>query len=298
MTIRAVHELDRHVSVRVGEVEIAKYVYRLDPEPFEAPKPYVHPMRTLADDVVTCYRPHDHRWHKGLQLTATELSGHNLWGGHTFVRGRGYTKLDNVGSMRPEGPVAVDADREDVTLHHDLVWMSAGGDRLAGEYRELRFVVSSTADSVWTLEWRSAIRNDTPDPLSFGSPATRGLPGSGYAGLWWRGPRSFTGGTVLTPSGTVDPAEFRGRPSPWLAFVGDHDEVDRQSTVVFVPAPDDDVHWFVRSTEFAAVNPSWAFHHTFDLLPGELFTRRYRVGVATGAWTEDDVTTWLKEHPW
>ncbi|MFI6290470.1 DUF6807 family protein [Nonomuraea sp. NPDC050790] len=27
--------------------------------------------RTLDGDVVTGYRPHDHRWHKGLQMTAS-----------------------------------------------------------------------------------------------------------------------------------------------------------------------------------------------------------------------------------
>lgn len=78
---------------------------------------------------------------------------------------------------------------------------------------------------------------------SFGSPATLGLPGSGYAGLWWRGPRSFTGGTVLTPGGVADPTEIRGQTAPWLAFVGDHDGVDRKSTLVFVPA------WSVHDVE-------------------------------------------------
>ena len=30
---------------------------------------------------MTGYRPHDHRWHKGLQMTWTHVSGENFWGG-------------------------------------------------------------------------------------------------------------------------------------------------------------------------------------------------------------------------
>jgi hypothetical protein len=73
--------------VRVGDVELFRYVCRPVTAPFEGPKPYLHPVRTLAGDVVTAYRPHDHRWHKGIQMTATDVSGQNFWGGVTYVRG-------------------------------------------------------------------------------------------------------------------------------------------------------------------------------------------------------------------
>ncbi|WP_345495963.1 DUF6807 family protein [Streptomyces flavovirens] len=42
--------------------------------------------------MVTDYRPHDHRWHKGLRMTASHLSGQNLWGGNTYVHGRGVSR--------------------------------------------------------------------------------------------------------------------------------------------------------------------------------------------------------------
>lgn len=267
-------------------VELARYVVQSHAPAFEAPKPYLHPLRTLAGDVVTNYRPHDHRWHKGLQLTCTDLSDHNIWGGHTWVEGTGYTALDNLGRMDPEGPVTVSPGE----ISHDLVWRSARGDALIGEHRTVSFTLVD--DSVWALEWTGELRNLSTETLSFGSPATRGLAGSGYSGLWWRGPRSFTGGEVLLPTGPSPAADARGTDAEWLAFVGTHDGVDRSSTLVFeqiVPSERFRTQWFVRSEEFAAVNPSWAFERTFPLEPDATVRIGYRVTIADGALAVDDV---------
>lgn len=59
------------VVARAGDVELFRYVVKPAATAFEGPKPYLHPVRTLAGDVVTAYRPNDHRWHKGIQMTAT-----------------------------------------------------------------------------------------------------------------------------------------------------------------------------------------------------------------------------------
>lgn len=272
--------------VEHGGVEVARYVVASDAPAFEAPKPYLHPLRTLAGDTVTNFRPHDHRWHKGLQLTCTDLSGHNFWGGHTWVDGVGYTALDNLGRMDPAGPVTVSSDE----IAHDLVWRSARGDDLIGEHRSLRFQLID--ERTWALEWTGELRNLTGEQLSFGSPATRGLAGSGYSGLWWRGPRSFTGGRVLLPSGAASAADARGSDAEWLAFVGAHDGVDRSSTLLFeqiVPGERFRTQWFVRSEEFAAVNPSWAFERTFPLEAEETVRIGYRVTIASGALSVTDV---------
>ncbi|TDD72626.1 oxidoreductase [Jiangella aurantiaca] len=294
--LQVTHAHGADVTVSFADVPIARYVYAPDPDTFEAPKPYLHPLRTIAGDVVTGYRPHDHRWHKGLQLTATDVSGHNLWGGNTYVPDRGYVRLDNVGAMRPDGDVAVAAEDTRVRVRQDLTWTTAAGDRLCTERRALVFGDVDEAAGSWTLAWTSEITNATAEPLVFGSPTTHGRPNAGYAGLFWRGPRSFTGGQVLGPRGEADADEFRGTAAteaPWLAFVGHHDEVDRSSTLVFVDDRDVPGTWFVRATEFAAVNPSWAFHETFALAPGATTRRAYQVAVADGAWDHARVDAWV-----
>jgi hypothetical protein len=91
-----------------------------------------------------------------LQLTCTELSGNNLWGGHTWVDGAGYTALDNIGRMDPHGSVSVSADR----ITHRLVWRSVVGDELIGERRSLHFRIID--DATWALEWTVSCRTSPP----------------------------------------------------------------------------------------------------------------------------------------
>lgn len=63
------------VVVTAGDIEIGRYVFAPDAPAVESPKPYWHPLRALDGGLVTGYRPWDHRWHKGLQMTWTHVSG-------------------------------------------------------------------------------------------------------------------------------------------------------------------------------------------------------------------------------
>src|SRR5215831_7409494 len=99
---RTIHLLGRRVDVRHRDRLLFRYVYAPDTPPVESPRPYFHPLRTLAGDVVTIFRPHDHRWHHGLSMTSANLSGENFWGGPTYVDGQGYAQLPNNGTVRHE----------------------------------------------------------------------------------------------------------------------------------------------------------------------------------------------------
>jgi hypothetical protein len=142
------------------------------------------------------------------------------------------------------------------------------------------------------------LTNLRSEPLIFGSPTTNGRELAGYTGFFWRGPRSFTEGTVIAADGGSG-QEMMGKAARWLAFVGQHDEVDRASTLLFVDHPDNKgTHWFVRSTPFAAVNPSFAFHDTVELAPGEALTLRYRLVIASGEWDRSRLESYVETHPW
>src|SRR5690349_22298379 len=66
--------------------QLFRYVYDVSGvDLYESPKPYFHPVRTLAGNEVTIFRPHDHVWHKGIQMTLTDVGGANFWGGPTYV---------------------------------------------------------------------------------------------------------------------------------------------------------------------------------------------------------------------
>jgi hypothetical protein len=100
MGIRVSHAYGQHLAVAAADgTEILRYVHRPDPGPFESPKPYAHPVRTLAGRTVTGYRPSDQRCHKGLQMTG-HLSGQNFWGGNSSVHGCGHAPLNGSRGRR------------------------------------------------------------------------------------------------------------------------------------------------------------------------------------------------------
>lgn len=289
--MRIEHIGDHMLVAHARGVELFRYVYRPSMPPFEGPKPYLHPVRTLAGDVVTAYRPHDHRWHKGIQMTVSDLSGENFWGGGSYVRDRGYVDLPNVGVMRHEEFTEVAGGH----IAERLTWHTQSGEHWADERREL--ALRDVEDDSWALDFATSLTNVRGKGLVFGSPTTNGRPAAGYSGLFWRGPRAFTDGEIIAADGQGGP-DMMGRPARWLAYVGRHDEVDRASTLMFFDDPEYGSDWFVRNTPFPAVNPSLAFAEEFELPPGETIRVRYRVVVTDGAWDRARLDAYAKDHPW
>ncbi|MFF4029711.1 PmoA family protein [Streptomyces sviceus] len=308
MSIRVSHVHGEHIAVEAANgTEILRYVYRPDPEAFESRKPYAHPVRTLGGRTVTGYRPNDHRWHKGLQMTASHLSGQNFWGGNCYVHGKGYLPLpERVGSMRHDGFTALTVSEARLDVTEALTWVENGGEEWAREERGLAVHSVDEAAGSWALDWSIRLTNLRAEPLAFGSPTTAGRDMAGYTGLQWRGPRDFTGGAVFAPDTDGDADKLMGSQSPWLAFTTEHDDVDAHSTLVFAHAPENldprtaihESHWFVRSQPFPTVAFSWAFFEEFELPPGESFEYRYRLVVADGAWDEERVSSCLEGLSW
>jgi hypothetical protein len=299
--ITVTHRHGDHVAVEAGGVQLMSYVYKPDPVAFESRKPYTHPLHTLGGRRVSGYRPADHRWHKGLQMTSSHLSGQNFWGGRTYVPGDWYQHLpDRVGSMRHDEFAGFTVGGDRLTFTEQLTWVANSGEEWARERRDIVVHSVEPDEGAWAIDWAIELTNIRDTPLAFGSPTTAGREMAGYTGLHWRGPREFSGGQILGP-GELGGEEMMGRQAPWLAFVGEHDDVDAHSTLVFAHAPENDhaiheSHWFVRSRDTPTVAFSWAFFEEFFLPPGESFSYRYRVVVADGAWDRDRVTGYLGTH--
>src|SRR5689334_1556106 len=100
MKMVVVHKEDSAVELQYQGQLLFRYVYRPQTPAVESPKPYFHPLRTLAGNEVTQVRPEDHTWHVGLAMTASLLSGQNFWGGPTYVRDIGYVERDNNGRIQ------------------------------------------------------------------------------------------------------------------------------------------------------------------------------------------------------
>jgi Methane oxygenase PmoA len=280
--VRVQHTLDRSVTVAAGDVELFTYTYRPDTPVLESPKPYLHPVRTLAGDVVTLFRPHDHVWHKGIAWSLPNVGEHNFWGGPTYLRDREYVQLDNNGSAVHRELTALSANGDRADLAHRLDWISQAGQRVIEEQRAVSAVVLD--DTTWALVFDTAMTNVSGARLVFGSPTTNGRPNAGYGGLFWRGPRSFTRGIVQSSLGAGGD-DLRGTRTEWLGFRGQHDETGRWSTIVMVDDADNPRHpplWFTRSEEFACLCPAPFFDEEMPLPHEETLRFRYAVVVAAG----------------
>lgn len=274
-------QFDDMLRVLDGDQELFTYVYRSDVAQLESPRPYFHPLRTRGGDLVSLYRPHDHVWHKGIALSLPNVGPANLWGGATYVRDRGYVQLPNNGAMVHTGFDQITQSDQLVRVEQRLDWITQEGETWFRERRSFSAALWGT--SGWALDIASRFTNVSAAPVPLGSPTTQGRDNAGYGGLFWRGPRSFTGGVVTT---VVDGAvvsggdELMGVRAPWMAFTGRHDEVDRESTLIF--AVDAPVEWFVRTTPFACVCPAPYFSTETVVDPGASAALACRITILDG----------------
>ncbi|WP_223166801.1 PmoA family protein [Nonomuraea sp. SYSU D8015] len=295
MTLQVDHALGRSVGVSAGDVELFSYVYRPDTPVLESPKPYLHPIRTLGGRLVSLFRPHDHVWHKGIAWSLPHVGEHNFWGGPTYVTGKGYVQLDNNGSATHREMTTLTAGDDRVEIGHTLDWSSQAGAPVIEERRSLAATVLD--DTAWALVFETEMTNVSGGTLDFGSPTTKGRENAGYGGLFWRGPRSFTGGIIQSPEGAGGD-ELRGTRADWFAFRGRHDETGDRSTVVMVDDAANPQHppqWFARSEDFACLCPAPFFSEEVPLPDGEKLRFRYAVVIADGDRGEDGTAQLAKQ---
>jgi hypothetical protein len=274
------HTVGQAVSVIDGDVLLLRYVYRPDTKTQESPKPFFHPICTRAGNPVTLFRPHDHTWHTGLAWAIPNVGDQNFMGGPTYIRGVGYAQLPNNGSQQHSSILDIISETSSATFAHEVNWITEAEDPIIAERRELR--ASLLNDDAWMLEFSTTLTNVSAAPISIGSPTTEGRENAGYGGLFWRLPRSFTGGSIVTATG-VGGDELRGTRQEWMGFSGFQDGSGAPCTVVIVDHPNNPRHppqWHARSEDFACLNPAPFFSEKLDLDPGATISFSYGAGIS------------------
>ena len=257
-------------TLRVAGKAVATYVESPALDIRLAPRPYLHPIRTLGGVAVTDALCRDHPWHMGASVTMADVDGRNFWGGRTFVRDRGYVWLDDHGRIVP-----VESSPVDGGFTARLHWCTATGEVVL---REQRTVTAAAAPHGWRLSFAYALSTPAEAEVTLGSPATHGRPGqAGYGGFFWRatpGPAKAFGSATDAPHGAAD---------PWVAVT-----VADRYTLVFQGLADAD-RWFVRTEEYVGVCAALAFDDVLTIKPAALLTRTISVLVADGVLTREEI---------
>ncbi|GAA2276687.1 oxidoreductase [Streptomyces ruber] len=274
---------DEPIVLRVAGRPVGRYTTRPDLPPTSSPRPYLHPVTTLAGTVVTELAPADHPHHLGVGVAVPDVEGHNFWGGRTFVRGRGPTELDNHGTQRHTAFQLCDPDG----FVEELRWAVAGGELL----RERRTVAATElTGTAWALDFTFSLTNITQDPLTIGSPATNGRPGAAYGGFFWRARKEDTVPRVFTPGREGEPV-VHGTRADWIALAGS------DWTLVFSGATDEtrEDPWFVRAGEYPGVGSSLAHDERPAIEPGDTLVRRIVTVVADGVLERDEAASLVRK---
>ncbi|MFE6618687.1 PmoA family protein [Streptomyces sp. NPDC057740] len=256
--------------LRVAGRPVGRYVTRPELPPRLAPRPYLHPVTTLAGTAVTELSPADHIHHLGVGVAVPDVEGSNFWGGRTYVRDQGPTELDNHGAQRHTAFQLRDPDG----FVEELRWVAAGAELL----RERRTVAATElTDSAWALDFTFSLTNVTSGPLSIGSPATNGRPGAAYGGFFWRARKEDSAPDVFTLDREGE-REIHGTRAPWVALTGS------TWTLIFAGATEQTRRdpWFVRAEEYPGVGSSLASEGRLPIPAGETAVRRIVTVVADG----------------
>jgi hypothetical protein len=262
--------------LRVAGRPVGRYVTRPELPGRLSPRPYLHPVTTLAGTTVTELSPADHLHHLGVGVAVPDVEGHNFWGGRTFVRDQGPTELDNHGAQRHTAFQLRDPDG----FVEELRWTASGRELL----HERRTVAATPlTDTAWALDFTFSLTNTTQGLLSIGSPATNGRPGAAYGGFFWRARKEATAPHVFTAGARGEP-EVHGRCADWLAMAGEN------WTLVFTGATEETRRdpWFVRAEEYPGVGSSLASAERLALAPGDTVVRRIVTVVADGRLARDE----------
>ncbi|MFF3890183.1 PmoA family protein [Streptomyces sp. NPDC001914] len=265
---------DDSIVLRIAGRPVARYVTRPALPARLSPRPYLHPVTTLAGTAVTELGPADHTHHLGVGVAVPDVEGHNFWGGRTYVRDQGPTELDNHGTQRHTGFQLRDPDG----FVEELRWTADGTELL----RERRTVAAvALTDAAWALDFTFSLTNVTGRGLSIGSPATNGRPGAAYGGFFWRARREQAAPRVFTADAEGEEA-VHARPADWLALAGDGwTLVLAGATAATRRDP-----WFVRAADYPGVGSSLASDRRLTVGAGDTLVRRVVTVVADGALDE------------
>ena len=266
--------------------------------PTSSPRPYLHPVSTLAGTVVTDHLPEDHVWHLGAGVAIQDVDGVNFWGGRTYTRDAGaYVWRKDHGRIVTLG---VESGVHGGSRTETLSWLAPDTSTepavpLLSERRTWSW--AAVDSSTWQLTLDFTLTPTGPDPVTLGSPGSNGRTQGGYGGFFWRLP-AVDGARVWTASAEGEDAvhgAVASAAAPWLAWAGTFRKGEPDggpATLVFLPRPEPEQPgdpWFVRMSGYPGVGLSLAWEQPATASHANPLHRTVTVLVADGLLSTSDI---------
>lgn len=252
--------------------------------PTSAPRPFLHPVRTLGGILVTDAHPADHDWHLGVSIGVQHASGSNFWGGPTYTRDLGYRWRDDHGRIE-----TLSFSRTAAGFASKSNWITETGSTLLAE--ETSWELLPTADPrAWMFRTRTTLRAGD-ESVELGSPGTHGRTRGGYGGFAWRFPTAREV-EVRTANASGEDATH-GTVSPWIAF-----SARFPGGVATVALAGNDARtasdpWFVRVGDYPGIGSALAWQDPVRLDADASLCLSFRGVVSDGRLADNEVSALL-----
>jgi hypothetical protein len=249
---------------------------------WDAPRPFLHPVRTPGGALLTVDAPADHPWHHALWFTIKFVNGENFW-----------EEYDEFGTLR-----ARDVEQlADGGVRATIDWVRPDGRTVAlTETRTIRTV--AIGEDAYALDWQEELV-PAADTVFDRTPFTTW---GGYGGLTLRGAPDWRDSALLLPDGTRHDRRL-GERGPWCALEGvapHPDGVDRECGLVIADHPGNPrfpTPWYGsnRADTYGEgwanfLNAAFLWDEPLSVAAGDTLGLRHLVIVHDGAWGPDRIT--------
>ena len=263
---------DTHAEeIRIGERAVAS---RRSPTLLAtslAPRPYLHPLRTLGGTTLSDHLALDHPWHLGVGVAIPDVDGVNFWGGPDYhAEDAAYRWGRTHGSITT---VAIETTEDE--MHERLSWQASDGGELLREERDWQW--HAIDEKTWRLQLRFQLRAPHGD-VTLSSPGSRGRAGAGYGGFFWRFAACEQIGVRTADAAGED--DVNGSVSPWLCWGARFDGT--AASILIIAPPEAHDPWFVRVGEYPAVGSGLAWLDALTIRPDAPVTRTITAFVHDG----------------